>query len=187
MTDYARMIADLAENGKNQKFLNSSDEHALIVLKNIVKYATSSIKTLCGNMCSEVSNDDEYIELVDKYLKGGHNRIFYILFDNYSSCFESGKIASVLKKYPTQVKIRRFKDEYSHLYYNGDPVHLTVSDNKSFRLETDINNKMAWGNFNDPIAAKEFTEVFDTYFADEYALEVSTIFNSNNRLSSLQN
>ena len=170
MTEYAKKIESLAANGGTDEiFYNSYDYHALIVLKNLVKNATDYIKSICGNMCSDVSNDPEYIELVKKFLEGDSKRKFKILFDDkYKDDFLQRPIAKIFSKYPKQVEIRRLNND-GYIQYEGKQIHLTVSDDRAFRCETDVENKMAWGNFKSPKQAQGFSAAFDKFYTDSYS------------------
>ena len=167
MKEYIESIEKLSSEKINQVFYNSCELHALIVLKNIVKNADEYIETVCGNMCSEVNNDVEYLKFVDNYLSGNRERKFKILFDEYNDDFQNKPIAKTLAKYPGQVEIRKLKSQ--RILYQNKHVHFTVSDNRAFRLETDIKQKMAWGNFNDTEKALGFHTGFNKFFNDSFS------------------
>ena len=171
MDNYASYISDLASGESTEIFYNSSEKHALIVLKNIVKNAKEYVKAICGNLCSEVSNDPEYLAILDEYLSGSPSRKFQILLDDYQQDFKTRPIATVLKRYPNQVVIRSLKHDY--IQYKNNHIHLTVSDDKSFRLETNVEKKMAWGCFNDPEKSKVFSAAFDKFFSDTHSTLVA--------------
>jgi len=169
MTEYAKKIESLAANGgTNEIFYNSCEEHALIVLKNLVKNATTYIKSIVGNLCSDISNDSEYIKLVKEFLEGDPKRKFEILFDDmYNEDFLQKPITKIFSEYPNQVNIRKLNN--GHIQYKDKHIHLTVSDDRAFRCETDVINKMAWGNFNNPEQAKGFSAAFDKFYTDSYS------------------
>ena len=171
MTEYAAYIEKLALKNSDEIFYNSSEDHALIVLKNIVKKSKKYIKTICGNLCSEMSNDEEYLTLLDGYLSGDKSRTLQVLFDNnYNDGFKQKPIYELLSKYPNQVTVRKLNNGY--VTYDDKPVHLTVSDDQFFRLETDIGEKMAWGRFKDSENSKVFRDAFDRFFTDEDSTEI---------------
>lgn len=170
MNEYIELIEKLAKDQKNEVFYNSGEDHALVVLKNIFRHADRYVDTLCGNLCSEMCEDKEYLELVDNFLSENPSRNLNILFDNYDDKFLQKGIYRILSKYPKQVKVRKLNN--IRIKYEGTPIHLTVSDDKSFRLETDIENKKAWGNFNDEEKARIFREGFELFFNDDYSTSV---------------
>lgn len=168
MTEYEKTIKNLAKERENEVFYNSSDSHARVVLNSMIENAEKYVHIVCGNMCSEVSNNPEFLGVVEKFLSEDSNRNFYVLFDKYDSEFLNKKIAIILAKYPEQVIVKKFKNAAS-LTYKGIRAHLAISDSRAFRLETDVEAKMAFGNFNDEEKSKVFDEVFNRYFSDEYS------------------
>lgn len=48
--------------------------------------------------------------------------------------------------------------------YKKNPAHFTVTDDRAFILETDIEKHMAFGNFNSPSQAKDLRGVFEKIF-----------------------
>lgn len=158
---YAAKIEELAKEKKNELFYNSSEEHAEIVHKALVKNASDYIEILSGNLCSEISNTSEYCRLVEEFLQKESKPSIKILFTNYSKDFLQKPIAGVLKKYPSQVKIKQYEGQIN---YKEQPVHFTVSDDRAFRLETDIKKRMAFGNFNSPSQAKSLHTIFNKVF-----------------------
>jgi hypothetical protein len=167
MADYATNIERLASGKINEIFYNSCEAHALIVLKNLIRNAESYVKSLCGNMCSEISNDEEYLNIVENFLRNNPQGKFSILFDSYEEGFLEKPIAKLLSKFSSQVEIRQLKS--GRIMYQGSPIHFSVSDDRAFRIETDIEKKMAWGNYNDIGKANVFSSVFDKFFEDKYS------------------
>jgi len=174
MTEYERTIKSLAEERKNEFFYNSSDSHARTVLNSMIENAEKYVHIICGNMCSEVSTNPEFLGIVRKFLSGDSSRKFYVLFDEYNPEFLNKEIAKVLAEYPEQVKVKKFKEKEMYLTYKGIRAHLAISDNRAFRLETAVNEKMAFGNFNDEEKAKVFDEVFNRFFSNnEYSEQIN--------------
>lgn len=159
---YLNYIDSLAKEAKNEEFFNSSEEHAKIVLTAIMRYAKQYVNIYCGSMMSEVSNNEEYLNVVQDFLeKGG---IMNVLLNNYDENLVDKGIYKILSLYPNKIKIKEIKDSTNIIKYNGNPVHFTVADGKSFRLETDIINKKAWGNFNNPVDGKVLDDIFHKVF-----------------------
>ena len=171
---YAEKINKLAENGgTNAVFYNSNERHAAIVLHALVKNASDYIKILCCNMCTDVSNNQDYLNALDSFLSGNENRKIQILLVNYNDIFIKQPIARLLARYSGQVSVKRMVDTNTDICLNGRPVHFTVSDNRAFRLETDIEKKMAYGNFKDEYNAQILCSVFERYFNSDNAQAVS--------------
>lgn len=158
---YSEEIFRLAEEKKNEIFYNSSAEHAIIVHQALMKTAERYVCIFSSSMCSEISNNDEYIAYVRNFLEGGKDRYIKILLTDYSNDFWKNPIAKVLTHYPQQVQIKKYD---GNVYYKDNPTHFTVTDDRAFRLETDIKNHMAFGNFNSEEQAKALKSVFDKMF-----------------------
>lgn len=160
---YLNYIDSLAKEAKNEEFFNSSEEHAKIVLTAIMRYAKRYVNIYCESMMSEVSNNEEYLKVVQGFLEKGGN--MNILLNNYDENIVNKGIYKILSYYPNKIKIKKIEDPANKIKYNGNPVHFTVADGKAFRLETDIVNKKAWGNFNDPVDGKVLDDVFYRVFS----------------------
>lgn len=172
MEEYAKLIRDFATNQKNHVFYNSCEEHEKVVLRNLVEQSNVTIRTLCGNLCSSISTDKLYINEVTKFLE--RNGKMNILFDDYSDDFKLKPLCDLFVRYDRQVKIKKLKDGYDHILYEGKPVHFTVADDKSFRIEIDIIKKAAWGNFNDKSNASIFSDIFDkVYYNNTFTEDIS--------------
>ena len=103
------------------------------------------------------------------FLDGGAYRKINILLTDYNDAFASMPVKELLDKYPDQVSIKRYGGKVS---YKGKPVHFTVSDDRAFRLETDIVNRMAFGNFNSEAQAKTLKALFEELFQSELSTNV---------------
>lgn len=160
-TVYAQKIFGLAKEKKNELFYNSSMEHAIIVHQAIAQNAEDYIYIYSSSMCTEVSNNPQYCESIDKFLEADKRRRIKVVLTDYNDDFPSKPIALVFAKHPDQVEVKQFE---GHVTYNDKHVHFTVSDDRAFRLETDIMNQMAFGNFNSPDQAEDLKNIFEKIF-----------------------
>lgn len=71
-----------------------------------------------------------------------------------------------MSSHPYQVSIKQYNGE---IIYKEHPAYFTISDGKSFRLETDTNKYMSFGNFNSPTQAKQLQNVFEKIFHSKLA------------------
>lgn len=164
-TVYAKKIFQLAKDKTNEVFYNSSSEHAIIVHQALVQNAENYVYIFSSSMCSEVSNNPEYVEIMSRFLDNYNHNIKIILTD-YSESFPDNPIAQILAHHGGQVEIKKFDGK---VMYKDNPVHFTVSDDRAFRLETDIEKRMAFGNFNSPNQAKALKEIFESVFSSPEA------------------
>lgn len=168
-TIYSDHLFDLAKNKKDEVFFNSSSEHAVVVHQALAKYAEEYIDIYSRSLCSEISNNSDYCQYIKQFLdRSPDNQIRIILTDYDADKFKDKPIAQILSKYPNQVKMRSYKGA---VQYKGKPVNFTVTADRAFRLETDIENYKAFGNFNSPTQAIVLRENFDRLFNSEVLTE----------------
>lgn len=165
---YIAYITKLAKEKRNEEFYNSNSEHAKIVLSAILENASQEVNVCCANLCSDVTNSHEYLTALKAFFeKGG---VMNILLFAYN---ELGLIRSEIYKlfllYSRQVII---KYTSRRITYENKEVHFTVADGIAFRFETDIKNKKARGNFNNPSEGKVLNEVFWDNFTKPESISV---------------
>lgn len=158
---YKKEIFELAKSHKQQLFYNSSAEHAAIVHQAIMCYAQNYVNIFSSALCTEISNNKDYCEMTEQFLMRNPNHKIDIVLTDYSKEYESYPIYKVLRKYPMQVRIRTYKGK---AMLDGKKIHFTVSDDRAFRVETDIDEHMAFGNFNSPTQANNLKEAFSKVF-----------------------
>jgi len=158
---YAEDIFRLAKGPEDKVFYNSSAEHAVIVHQALVKYAKEYIYIFSSSMCTEISNNPEYCQYMRDFLDLDGTHKIHIVLTDYNDAFKNMPIAKLLADYPMQVIVKQFNGK---VMYNGQPAHFTVTDDRAFRLETNIKEHMAFGNFNSPDQAKVLRETFEQIF-----------------------
>jgi hypothetical protein len=159
---YHKQIFQLAKDKKDEIFFNSSKEHASIVHQAIMKYATDYVYIYSSSLCTEISNNSIYCDYVDDFLGKNANHLIKIVLTNYDESFLTKPLALILNKYNKQVEIKSFKGK---IFHNGKEIHFTVSDDCAFRLETDIEKHMAYGNFNGKAQAMNLKNLFLKVFS----------------------
>ena len=138
---YAMNIFKLAEEKKDEMFYNSSAEHATIVHQALVKTASNYVYIFSCSMCSEISNNQEYCDYVKNFLECNKSHQIKIVLTDYNDGFCQMPIAKLLAQYPLQVSVKKYPGE---IYYKEKPCHFTITDDRAFRLETDIENHMVF-------------------------------------------
>lgn len=81
MSDYNSFVCDLAKNRENRTFLNSDEEHGLIVYVNLLKTARKQIRIFAGRLCEHIGNKPEFVEAISEFIERGG--IVSILLNNY--------------------------------------------------------------------------------------------------------
>lgn len=181
MTNYLRFISTLSAERMNKTFLNSDKEHAIAVLTQIFKQSQSYLRIFAGSLCSEVSTSFEYVEALSEFLERGGK--LDILLNEYNP--ELAKRSNTFKRlayYISQEKSIRIKATSSKPFLSSDPlkkpIHFTVGDENSYRIETDTESRTAECNFNNPDVAKIYLDFFDQRFDQDNAsaIDVSELF-----------
>jgi len=160
---YKKKIQQLAKDKVNEMFFNVDVEHATIVLTELIRNADNYVYIIGKNMDPAVTDNEEYLKVVEGFLQK-KDTIMKILLTNYDKeIFNNSKIGKLLEKYKN-VEIKH--SENKQITREGDiPVNFTVSDDRAFRFERDVDKCIAFGNFNDeetaPFLAKKFNEFFE--------------------------
>ena len=160
-TIYKKEIFDLAKSKTDQIFYNSSEKHAAIVHQAIAANAQKYICIYSSCLCTEISNNDEYCKYIDEFLSADKERFLHVVLTDYSCNLAQMPIARVLRKYPRQVVIKKFGGS---VVYNKKEIHFTIADDRMFRLETDIEKHLAYGNFNAPENVATLKGLFDRIY-----------------------
>lgn len=174
---------NLAQNRVNRTFLNSDEEHALIVLINMFKCANDTIRIFAGNLCKHIGNAPEYIEAISDFIE--RNGKVRILLNEYDAKYLSeSNLFKRLSYYLSEGSDIKIKQTSAHPYLSKDPdkkdVHFTIFDETGYRIETDIEKRTAECNFNSPILSKKLANFFDNIFNAPYSSNVNLneIFNN---------
>jgi hypothetical protein len=186
MSWYHDFVANLASNRINRTFLNSDEDHALEVLVQMFNNAQEIVRIFAGNLCDHVGNKDEYVIAISDFIeRGGKVRI---LLNNYNE--ERIKTSKLFKRLAYYISdghdiIIKHTNIKPYAIVNGERnfVHFTVSDETGYRIETDIENRTAECNFNNPESAKKIADFFDHILTQDFSINVdlNSLFNNGNK------
>jgi len=174
MNQYREYIKDLAKNDKNVVFYNSGPEHAALVMATIFKNAKDTVRIFAGNFSGEISSQPEYRSTLESFLgKGGKLKVLLekekLDDGNEPKLFDILRFYSIINHKNIELRKRAQKvyrvDETKE--NDSHEVHFTVADDKMYRVEDDTKLFTAFGNFNDPEAAKHLISIFDDIFIDK--------------------
>ena len=157
---YSDAIEYYAKESTNALFFNKGNEHAIIVFRTIFRYAKERIFIVAKNLNNSVTKSDDYLQAMRSFLDKKNTKLD-VLISEYD---DSGNdLFSLLKKYPEQVKIRCTEGK---LFTNqdGEDIHFCVADGHMYRLETNIMERKASCNFNDPTVCKSLIKNFLSVF-----------------------
>lgn len=180
MNRYREFVSKLASENSEKTFLNTDKDHGIVVLAQIFDKSLSEIRIFAGTLCGEVGDAPEYIEALSNFIE--RNGILRILLNNYQ--IEQAKNSNLFKRlayYISDHKDIIIKETTAKPYFASDiekkPLHFTIGDKQSYRIETDIEKKTAECNFNNPELAKIYADFFDELFGQSnQVIDVNQIF-----------
>lgn len=175
MNDYYRFVKELSEKNENYVFFNSDEGKMLSVFSVMFQGASKEFRIFAGSLCNETTDSKSYIEAVSDFLeRGGKLRI---LLNNYNEkkAFQSDLFRR-LYYYVTKGKTVKIRTTNEKPYItSGDDrinVHFSVGDEKSYRIEQDIEKRTAVCNMNGESQAKDMARLFDKIFENYYVKDV---------------
>ena len=182
---YKEFVRSVYASGENRTFLNSDENHALDVLVQLFQSAQSKVRIFAGCLCKHVGNEPEYVIALSEFIeRGGTLHILLNAFDE--ECARNSNLYKRLAYYISTGRPVVIKTTNAHPYRTSDPlkkeVHFTIGDDKAYRIETDIENRTAECNFNNPNLAKATADFFDSLFVRDDAkdLDITKLFNDGN-------
>ena len=167
---YKEQIFKLAKEKKDDVFYNSSEEHAMIVHQAIANTAEHDINILSSSLCSSISNNEDYLKYMRDFLSKDSSHIVRIVLTDYNEEFLNKPIAILFREFHDQVQVRRFNGVVKN---EDKQVHFTYADDRMYRIETDIVNHIAFGNFNSPTRVAFLASIFNQVFSRSEELELN--------------
>ncbi len=178
--EYKDFVHDLILRGDGRTFLNSDEEHALIVLTELINMAKEELRIFAGSLTGKVGSDPEYIIALSEFIERGGKLL--ILLNDYqpdSSEAKSSRLYRRLSYYQSLNKPVIIKSTNTRPYRTNDPnntpVHFTVADHKGYRLETDTNERSAQCSVDDPLLASAIADFFDGIFTAPASKEINFV------------
>lgn len=180
LPEYRALIHQLAETSSTKVFYNQDAQHAEIVLTEIFEKSKEIIRIFAAQLNDDPPVSDDYIRKLSDFIeRGGKVRIMLNKYEQQnvlkSELFK--RLAFyVLKKEDIQVK-----ETSATVYYTNDPdkkeLHFTLGDSCIYRIETDVQERMAEGSFNNEVVAKKFIDMFDKLFTEGEDINLINLFN----------
>ena len=178
INEYKRFVHQLRMNNDVRIFLNSDTDHAIVVLSEIFSQSQDTIRIFASNLCRTVGSSPSYIASLSEFIeRGGKVRI---LLNDYKE--ELAKDSNLYKRLAYHKSLGKdviIKTTTAKPYRTSDAskkeVHFTVGDEKSYRMETDIESRTAECSMNNPEVASMLVTFFDNLFANQENNEVDIL------------
>jgi hypothetical protein len=171
LNEYRKAVEWYAQRKADNMLHNKGNDHALVIFENLFRYSERHVRIFAKDLANvEVVNRKEYIKAVKEFIdKPGVKldilitsfndevkkirrdiNLFYFL--RKSKAYEEGRI-----------KIKTTKGMIFRI--QGQPIHFCTSDGHAYRMERDIENRVAHCNFGDKKTTKTLEETFDRAFS----------------------
>lgn len=165
--EYYKFVRDLAVNKTDRIFLNSDEEHGLVVYVNMLNNAKCKVRIFAGNLCEHIGNKPEFVEAISDFVERG-GTVNILLNDYNEDLVVKSPLFKRLAYYVSEnKKIVVKQTEVSAKLGNNGSVHFSIADDTSYRLETDVIERTAQCNFNNTTVAKKLIDAFDLVFGSE--------------------
>lgn len=177
MSEYQDFVHHLAVNRINQLFLNSDEDKMRSVFIELFNGSNSDVRIFAGNLCNNSVETTSYIEALSDFIE--RNGRLHILLNNFDPAAARGsnlfkRLAYYMSEgYPISIKQTSAKPYLSASNKDKQYVHFTTGDDRFCRLETDMENRTAICNMNDPEFAGKLIGLFDTIFEDSISTDIS--------------
>ena len=186
LVEYKTFVRSLAEGKKNKVFLNSDQDKAIVVLVELIRKAQKELRIFAANLCNGIGDSGEYIIAISEFVERGGS--IKILLNQYDpECAKNSSLYKRLAYYVSLGKSISIKTTNAVPYRTGDeekkPIHFTIGDKNSYRIETDIEKRTAECNFNSQEVASGIADFFDKLFDNEATEDVDLVglFNGGNK------
>lgn len=160
--DYFKTVEEYAKNPSDLYFFNSGHIRATIVLSRIFKYAKSNIKMYCEGFNGTVSQHPAYTRELKNFLSKKDTSLD-IIVKNYDES-NNPELYKILKEHSNKVNLFKTNKKLVAVSDSDNKeteINFTITDNKMFRLEYDVNQHSAEVNFSAP---DNIVEQINDYF-----------------------
>ena len=180
LSEYKTLIHQLAESGSNKVFYNQDAQHAEIVLTEIFEKSKETIRIFAAQLNDNPPVSDDYVRKLSDFIeRGGKVRILLNKYEQQNVL--KSELFKRLAFYVLKEKDIQVKKTSATVYYTNDPdkkeLHFTLGDSFIYRIETDVQERMAEGSFNNDVVAKKFIDMFDKLFAEGEYIDLINLFN----------
>lgn len=177
--EYRKFVADLCAKNDSRIFLNSDEDHAREVLVQLFQNSQNTVRIFAASLCSQVPNSEEYVTSLSDFIdRGGAVKILLNDFDE-----EQAKSSNLYKRLAYYIALGKpidIRNTTVRPYLASDKeqkeVHFTIGDEKSYRIETNIQKRTAECSFNNPLVAKIYVNFFNDIFNDSVAIHLTELF-----------
>lgn len=170
LDEYRKAVEWYARKKEDNMLHNKGNDHALIIFENLFKYSEEHVRIFAKDLANEeVVNRKEYIDAVKTFIEKPRTKLDILITsfnDEVRKIDRDFNLFYVLRKSKAykegRIKIKTTKGMVFRI--QGQPIHFCTSDGHAYRMERDIENRVAHCNFGDKTTTKSLEITFDKAF-----------------------
>ena len=170
LDEYRKAVEWYARNKEDNMLHNKGNDHALIIFENLFKHSEEHVRIFAKDLANEeVVNRKEYIEAVRTFIEKPKTKLDILITsfnDEVRNIDRDVNLFYVLRKSKAyqegRIKIKTTKGMIFRI--QGQPIHFCTSDGHAYRMERDIEHRVAHCNFGDKNTTKSLEDTFDKAF-----------------------
>lgn len=162
LEEYINLIHSYAEERRNIEFLNSGENHALNVFVEIFSHAEHHIRIYAHSLCSDMPNDEKYIETLSDFIEKAESELEIILQEiNLEKIINSQLFRRLHYHIKKGANIHIYRTDVIVHNTDNSEAHFTVGDDCMYRVEKDVKTRSAYCNMNDEKFAAYLIKLFE--------------------------
>ncbi len=162
--EYRRAVEFFAETNSSDIFSNRGKEHATIVLANLFKYSKNNISILAQNLTSELTSRAEYRESLLNFIDKTNGKLKVLITESPDlGSYENSLLEELCRK---GIKVKKLEKKNESIQEYIRNINFTVGDGKMFRIETNLEEKIAECCFNNQKIAEKLEKIFDKLYSE---------------------
>lgn len=170
LEEYRKAVEWYARKKEDNMLHNKGNDHALIIFENLFKYSEEHVRIFAKDLANEeVVNRKEYIDAVKTFIEKPRTKLDILITsfnDEVRKIDRDFNLFYVLRNSKAykegRIKIKTTKGMVFRI--QGQPIHFCTSDGHAYRMERDIENRVAHCNFGDKTTTKSLEITFDKAF-----------------------
>jgi hypothetical protein len=180
ISDYKKILEQLAINESEDFINNSSIEHAAAMIEELFKNAAGTVSILTGHLNPNVYGRSEIRDTVERFIQQGPDNRIDIIVQNGEDAdivkLSSNGLIIALRNFKDKVRLYAAKSEELIKLPNHFMVLKTTKGNYALRFEMDLDKYTATGTFNGGNVGEKLYKYFQSCIVNNSkAYEVSRL------------
>lgn len=170
LDEYRIAVEWHAKKKENNMLHNKGNDHALVIFENLFKYSEEHVRIFAKDLANlEVVNTKDYVDAVKGFIDRPGSKLDILITNFNESVREIDRDVNLFyilqnSKAYEEGRIRVKSTNGMTFRAQGKPIHFCTSDGHAYRMERDIELRIAHGNFGDSETTKSLEAAFDKAF-----------------------